>query len=107
GFFCFITSPSRSAGAPAIISTMRTILTAKRLWNGTRLLENPEVTIEDGRIASIVSPPAGARLGHALNGLLDYPEATLARAFLDVHVHGAAGHDVMEAAPEALHAVGG
>ena len=86
---------------------MRTILTAKRLWNGTSLLENPEVTIEDGRIASIVSRPAGARLGQALNGVLDYPEATLAPAFLDVHIHGAAGHDVMEATPEALNAVGG
>src|ERR1019366_2448170 len=86
---------------------MRTILTAKRLWNGTSLLENPEVTIEDGRIASIVSRPAGARLGQALNGFFDYPEATLAPAFLDVHIHGAAGHDVMEATPEALNAVGG
>jgi N-acetylglucosamine-6-phosphate deacetylase len=86
---------------------MRTILTAKRLWNGTSLLENPEVTIEDGRIASIVSRPAGARLGQALNGVLDFPEATLAPAFLDVHIHGAAGHDVMEATPEALNAVGG
>ena len=86
---------------------MRTILTAKRLWNGTSLLENPEVTIEDGRIASIVSRPAGARLGQALTGVFAYPEATLAPAFLDVHIHGAAGHDVMEATPEALNAVGG
>lgn len=86
---------------------MRTILTAKRLWNGTSLLENPEVTIEDGRIASIVSRPAGARPGQALNGILDYSEATLAPAFLDVHIHGAAGHDVMEATPDALNAVGG
>jgi N-acetylglucosamine-6-phosphate deacetylase len=31
----------------------------------------------------------------------------LAPAFLDVHIHGAAGHDVMEATPEALSAVGG
>ena len=85
---------------------MRTILTAKRLWNGTSLLENPEVTIEDGRIASIVSRPAGARLGRVLSGVLDYPEATLAPAFLDVHIHGAAGHDVMEATPDALNAVG-
>ena len=86
---------------------MRTILTAKRLWNGTCLLENPEVTIEDGRIASIVCRPAGAPLGRVQNGVLDYPEATLAPAFLDVHIHGAAGHDVMEATPEALNAVGG
>jgi N-acetylglucosamine-6-phosphate deacetylase len=39
--------------------------------------------------------------------VLDYPGATLAPAFFDVHMHGAAGHDVMEATPEALLAVGG
>jgi N-acetylglucosamine-6-phosphate deacetylase len=43
--------------------------------------------------------PAQARV-------LDYPGATLAPAFLDVHTHGAAGHDVMEATPEALNAIG-
>ncbi|HEV2486041.1 MAG TPA: N-acetylglucosamine-6-phosphate deacetylase [Terracidiphilus sp.] len=86
---------------------MRTILTAKRLWNGTSLLDNPEITIEDGRIVSIVSRSAGTPPGRALNGVLDYPEATLTPAFLDVHIHGAAGHDVMEATPAALHAVGG
>jgi N-acetylglucosamine-6-phosphate deacetylase len=42
--------------------------------------------------------PAKARV-------LDYPGATLAPAFLDVHIHGAAGHDAMEATPEALNAI--
>jgi N-acetylglucosamine-6-phosphate deacetylase len=37
---------------------------------------------------------------------LDYPGATLAPAFFDVHLHGSAGHDVMEATPEALHTIG-
>ena len=85
---------------------MRTILTAKRLWNGSSLLEQPEVTIEDGRIASIVSRERAQHAAHAQSGILDYPEATLAPAFLDVHIHGAAGHDVMEATPEALSAIG-
>ena len=81
---------------------MRTTLTAKWLWDGSNLLENPEITIEDGRIASIVGRgPGDAR------GKLDFPQATLAPAFVDVHIHGAAGHDVMEATPEALQAVGG
>jgi N-acetylglucosamine-6-phosphate deacetylase len=91
---------------------MRTVLTAKWLWNGTGLLEDPEVTIEDGLIASIVSRATLSRSGsdHPTgipNGVLDYPDATLAPSFLDVHIHGAAGHDVMEATPEALSAVGG
>ena len=80
---------------------MRTTLTAKWLWNGSSLLENPEISIEDGRIASI-----DARGQGAAGGKLDFPEATLAPAFVDVHIHGAAGHDVMEATPEALKAVG-
>jgi N-acetylglucosamine-6-phosphate deacetylase len=83
---------------------MRTIVTAKQLWDGTNLLDHPVVGIEDGRIVSVttraaVELPAQARV-------LDYPGATLAPAFFDVHIHGAAGHDVMEATPEALSAIG-
>ena len=81
---------------------MRTTLTAKWLWDGSNLLENPEITIEDGRIASIVGRGSGDA-----HGKLDFPKATLAPAFVDVHIHGAAGHDLMEATPEALQAVGG
>jgi N-acetylglucosamine-6-phosphate deacetylase len=91
---------------------MHTVLTAKRLWNGASLLENPEVQIEDGRIVSIRSrsggkSPAGKSSGGVSGSVLDFPGATLAPAFLDVHIHGAAGHDVMEATPEALSRVGG
>jgi N-acetylglucosamine-6-phosphate deacetylase len=85
---------------------MRTTITAKWLWNGTGLLENPVVTIEDGRIALIATRSTVEKQSPSPN-LLDYPQATLAPAFLDVHIHGAAGHDVMEATPEALKAVGG
>jgi len=83
---------------------MRTTLTAKWLWDGSNLLENPEITIEGSRIASIAS--RGPR-ANAMGDELDFPGATLAPAFVDVHIHGAAGHDVMEATPEALKAVGG
>jgi N-acetylglucosamine-6-phosphate deacetylase len=83
---------------------MRTVLTAQRLWNGTGLLDWPVVVIEDGWIASIsprvaVELPADARV-------LDFPGATLAPAFFDVHIHGAMGHDVMEATPAALDEMG-
>ena len=96
---------------------MRTVLRAKRLWNGADLLENPEVTIEDGRIASIAgqtesslrktSPSDSDPKEVGTNVALDFAEAMLAPAFFDVHIHGAAGHDVMEATPEALSAIGG
>ena len=85
---------------------MRTLLTAKRLWTGASLLDQPVILIEHGRIASIDSrvasemPVAGGDL------VFHYPEATLGHAFFDVHIHGAAGHDVMEATPEALITIG-
>jgi N-acetylglucosamine-6-phosphate deacetylase len=88
---------------------MRTTLTAKWLWNGTSLLENPVVTVENGLIASIDRRTSDGQTPNSQNqpDQLNYPEATLAPAFLDVHIHGAAGHDVMEATPEALSTIGG
>lgn len=85
---------------------MRTVLTADKLFDGTSLIDQPMVSIEDGRIASIRSRVA-AQMPTAVAGqVLDFPGATLAPAFLDVHIHGAAGHDVMEATPEALTTMG-
>jgi N-acetylglucosamine-6-phosphate deacetylase len=83
---------------------MRTVLTAERLWDGIRLLDSPVVVIEDGRIAS-VSTRAEGELSHGAR-VLDFPAATLAPAFFDVHIHGAKGHDVMEATPAVLDAIG-
>ena len=83
---------------------MQTVVTAERLWDGSSLHQNPLILIEDGRIDSIATResselPAGARV-------LDYPGATIGPSFFDVHIHGAAGHDVMEATSPALEAVG-
>jgi N-acetylglucosamine-6-phosphate deacetylase len=36
---------------------------------------------------------------------IDFGESVLAPGFVDLHIHGGAGHDVMEAAPDALAAV--
>src|ERR1019366_10801956 len=85
---------------------MRTVITAEKLWNGTSLLDRPLVAIEDGRITSIATRESGELPAGTQTRVLDYPGATLAPAFLDVHIHGAAGHDVMEATPEALSAIG-
>jgi N-acetylglucosamine-6-phosphate deacetylase len=83
---------------------MRTVLTAERLWDGTKLIDLPVVVIEDGRIASISTRAADEAPGEAQ--VLDFPGATLAPALFDVHIHGAKGHDVMEATPAALDAMG-
>jgi N-acetylglucosamine-6-phosphate deacetylase len=87
---------------------MQTAVTAKRLWDGSRLIDEPAIVIEDGRIASIASR-ANTEIAAELAGnaaVIDYPGATLAPAFFDVHFHGAAGHDVMEATPQAFAAIG-
>ena len=86
------------------MSFMRTIFTAERLWDGQDIIKQPLVSVEDGRIASIesraaVQTPAGA-------DVRDFGSALLAPGFFDVHIHGAAGHDVMEGTVDALDAIG-
>jgi N-acetylglucosamine-6-phosphate deacetylase len=90
--------------APVIILFMKTLLTAERLWDGSRFLQTPFVVVENGVVVAMASrserelPAGGQRI--------DLAGATLAPAFFDVHIHGAAGHDVMEATSEALNKVG-
>ena len=73
---------------------VRTI-TGRRLITDIGVVEYPVIRVgEDGRIAEIESDPSIRT------------EETLSSALLDVHTHGAAGHDVMEATPEAMGAVG-
>ena len=90
--------------AAAIGLDMQTVLTAKRLFDGIKLVEDPVVILEDGCVTSI-APRASAAMPAGAH-VLDFPEATLAPSFFDVHIHGAAGHDAMEATPGALAAIG-
>jgi N-acetylglucosamine-6-phosphate deacetylase len=78
---------------------MTTTLTARRLLRGNKIVEYPQITVEDGHIRSILGRESGSP-GDS------YPEATLLPSYLNIHVHGAVGHDVMEGTPQALHAVG-
>ncbi len=80
-----------------------TVLTAKRLFDGRRLIDDPVILLEDGLVTSVTTRAAGELPTGAL--VLEFPGATLAPSFVDVHIHGAAGHDLMEATPEALVAV--
>ncbi|MFZ3216232.1 MAG: N-acetylglucosamine-6-phosphate deacetylase [Candidatus Acidiferrales bacterium] len=82
---------------------MQTVLTADRLIACEKTIEHPVVVIEDGVIATIASRtdaeiPPGTRLEHA--------GCTLVPAFFDVHIHGSAGHDVMEGSAEAFGTIG-
>jgi N-acetylglucosamine-6-phosphate deacetylase len=82
---------------------MQTVITAARLIAPEREIDDPIVVIEDGVIVHTASRaeievPAGRHLS--------FDGCTLVPAFFDVHVHGSAGHDVMEATPEAFNRVG-
>jgi N-acetylglucosamine-6-phosphate deacetylase len=83
---------------------MRVVITADRLWDGFRTLNNPVVHVEDKQIVAIESAetselPRGAEVRN-------FAGAILGPSFFDVHIHGAAGHDVMEGTDEALNTVG-
>jgi N-acetylglucosamine-6-phosphate deacetylase len=73
---------------------MKTILTADRLFTPVETIESPIVVVEDGRIVAM-----GARSTMALppGNHLDFPGCVLAPGLIDIHIHGSAGYDVMEA----------
>jgi len=88
----------------AIIVRMQTVIAAERLWDGVRVIQHPLVSMEDGRIVAVESRDSSEIRPQAQ--VRDFPGATLGPAFFDIHIHGSAGHDVMEATPEALESIG-
>src|SRR5215471_18054615 len=81
---------------------MKTTITASHLITPTEWMESPVVVVEDGHVLSLASRasaevPAGRHL--------DFPGMILAPGLMDIHIHGGAGHDVMEADPAALPAI--
>ena len=83
---------------------MMSTIAARRLMGRGGVVEYPLVTVEDGRISRIESLTASEH--ENVGATHRFPEATLVPAYLDIHIHGCAGHDVMEATPEALDAIG-
>ncbi len=77
---------------------MSTTISARRMLRGNHTVEFPCVTVEDGVITGITGDEGNAK--HA------FPEGMLVPAYVNIHVHGSAGHDVMEGTPEALQVVG-
>src|ERR1051326_4432775 len=69
-----------------------------RIITPDAVLEHGTIIIEKQRIAAILPYtycPAGARS-------IDASGLSVVPGFIDVHVHGGVGHDVMEATPQAL-----
>lgn len=83
---------------------MRTTITAAQMLTARGEIPHPFVVIEDGIISQIGEQPAAPLPS---GELLEFPTATILPALFDVHIHGSAGHDVMEGTPQALNAIGG
>jgi N-acetylglucosamine-6-phosphate deacetylase len=82
---------------------MKTAITAGTLFTPLERIDFPVVLIDDGKITAVSS-----RIETELpfdTRHLDYPDLVLAPGFIDIHIHGGSGHDVMEADDSALAAV--
>jgi N-acetylglucosamine-6-phosphate deacetylase len=80
------------------------VLSASRLYTPQEEIQNPLLFIEDGLISAVSSRdqqeiPKNATLVDLTH---DVPEAILAPGFVDIHMHGGAGIDVMRAMPAEL-----
>ena len=83
---------------------MKTAFTARRLYTPIEEILEPLLVVEDGRISEVSS-----RLGKEVPGgaeLVDFGETVLGPGFLDIHIHGGAGLDVMRASSSELPRVG-
>ena len=77
---------------------------AGTIYTPAEEIRNGVILIEGRRIAKVgsrdhVKIPAGATV-------IDNADRTVVPGFIDLHIHGAAGYDLMEATPEAVAAVG-
>ena len=78
---------------------MPTIITAARLVTPVEWIEAPVVVVEDGHITALRSRNSAEI---PVGQLLNFPDLILAPGFIDIHIHGGAGRDAMEADESAL-----
>jgi N-acetylglucosamine-6-phosphate deacetylase len=82
---------------------LATLLLAKYLITPLDAIDEPALLIEDGLIVAAgsrreISAPANAKI-------IDFGDAVLAPGLIDIHIHGGAGHDVMEGSDAGLAAI--
>jgi N-acetylglucosamine-6-phosphate deacetylase len=83
---------------------MKTAFTARSLYTPTEEISNPLLVVEDGRIADIATRSSKALPAGFTS--VDFGDATLAPGFLDIHMHGGSGLDVMLASRSELPRLG-
>ena len=82
---------------------MVTVLLARQLFTPLDAIEDAVLVMEDGIISAVgaradVRIPPNARV-------VDFGDSVLAPGLIDIHIHGGAGHDVMEGSDEGLAAI--
>ena len=75
-------------------------ITASTLFTPLERIEQPLLLMDDGSIVEVTS--RAAREVPTNIRLVDFADGILAPGFIDLHIHGGAGHDVMEAGAGAL-----
>ncbi len=78
-------------------------LTAGRLFSPTGPIEHPLVLVEQGRVIDISA--RGSRQVPAGASTSDFGNNAMAPGYVDLHIHGSAGYDVMDDAAGALPAI--
>ncbi|MHB9033933.1 MAG: N-acetylglucosamine-6-phosphate deacetylase [Anaerolineae bacterium] len=79
----------------------RTLFTGGTIYTAAGPWQNAWLTVEDGRIADLGTgiQPASA------DSVIDLKGLDLIPGLIDMHLHGALGHDVMEGDPQALEVI--
>jgi N-acetylglucosamine-6-phosphate deacetylase len=77
--------------------------TAGRLLTPTDAVEHPLVLVEQGRVVDI-SARSGRQVPAGVS-TCDFVHGVIAPGFVDLHIHGSAGYDVMDDTAEALPAI--
>lgn len=79
-------------------------ITAAALFTPLERIDGPLLLVEDSKVVEVTRRAARELPGKCRT--VDFSGATLAPGFIDLHIHGGAGRDVMDTSPEALPAVG-
>ncbi len=83
---------------------MRTLFTARRLYTPLQEIEHPLLFVEDGLITEISSLSAKELPANITR--IDFADAVIAPGYVDIHIHGGAGLDVMLASQAELPRLG-
>jgi N-acetylglucosamine-6-phosphate deacetylase len=76
---------------------MKTAFIASRLYTPLAEIQNPLLVAEDGRIVQVASRSEKETGG---TSVVDFGDAVIAPGFLDIHIHGGSGVDLMRAPVE-------